>query len=93
MPPADTCEGIEAEYARLIISNRSCAGPQDCQVLDGQCGVGLGGCYEAVNMSVSQDELGQMGRRYNVIGCTEAVCDCAPPPSPDCQQGVCVFGR
>lgn len=86
----ETCEGIEGEYRRVVDENASCSADSECMVLGGQCGVGLGGCYEAASADVS-DELEELGRRYAALGCTSGVCDCAGPPLVACDVGRCTF--
>ncbi|MEO1267005.1 MAG: hypothetical protein AAFX99_02840, partial [Myxococcota bacterium] len=44
----DTCEEIELNYTALVSGAKDCASDDACQLLFGQCGVGIGGCYEAV---------------------------------------------
>jgi hypothetical protein len=91
-PPVESCEDREAEYAALVEAeeNTICQRDEDCRVLTGQCGVGLGGCYEVVNVAVSQDELDALGAGYSGDGCTGGACDCAEPPEAVCEQNTCV---
>ena len=87
---APSCQAIEAAYAARV-AQTSCSQASDCQILGGQCGVGLGGCYEIVNRSVTAGELQSLAQQYTASRCTSGVCDCAPPPaSVDCQRGQCV---
>ena len=85
-----SCEDIGDAYAALVNEATSCREDGDCQVLNGQCGVGLGGCYEVVNRSLSQGDLSGLGRLFSSADCTQAVCDCAPPPQALCRESVCV---
>lgn len=83
-----TCQDVEGAYGRLV-SNRSCASDSDCQVLAGSCGVGLGGCAEAVNASVTPAQLDALAARWSALGCTAGVCRCREPGLPKCQNGRC----
>jgi len=85
----DDCEKIQAAYADLVAGAKACEADVECQALWGQCGVGLGGCYEVVNQSISQQELTQLGQMFNDAGCTMWVCDCMPPPLVTCDEGEC----
>jgi len=87
--PPETCEEIQQTYADLVADNSSCEVTDDCQVLWGQCGQGLGGCYEAVNGNVTQEELSALGSQFAEQGCTQWVCDCTPPPEVECKDNVC----
>ena len=92
-PCTNSCEDIEASYNGALEGASSCQTADDCQLLFGQCGVGLGGCYEAANMSLSQDDLAELGAAYSEAQCTSAVCDCISPEglSPDCVENTCVI--
>ena len=83
----ESCESIEARYAQVVDEKASCAQPTDCRITSGHCGVGLGGCWYAVSGDVS--ELDALAVRYSDLGCTSAVCRCAPPP----ESASCVAGR
>lgn len=86
-----TCADVEAAYGYLTgDASRACAVDGDCQIVWGQCGVGLGGCWHAVNQAVRAAELQALGAQYSALFCTEAVCDCAPPPeAARCEAGLC----
>lgn len=88
LDPAATCDAIEDEYRDLLADHISCSDDTDCVVLDGQCSVGLGGCYEVANVDLSA-QLAELGRRYQESGCTMGVCDCAGPPRAFCNMGGC----
>jgi hypothetical protein len=85
------CGGIQTQYEGLVNENRACNVADDCQTLNGQCGVGLGGCYEAVNQSISQEDLNALGDEFSRANCFAAVCDCAEAPAVDCVAGQCAF--
>ena len=87
-----TCQELEAAYAALLDEHTSCVEHADCQRVNGQCSVGLGGCYHAVNNGLTQDELSALGMGYNDAGCTQGVCDCAEPEPVFCDGGTCAFG-
>lgn len=92
-PINDTCEGIDVYYDDLVREAKSCEVAADCQALNGQCGVGLGGCYEIVNQSLTQEQLNEAAAQWTGARCDEnvGVCDCAPPPTAlACDEGVCV---
>ncbi len=89
----DSCEEIEDNYAEVINANRACEANEDCQLLNGHCGVGIGGCYAAVNQDLSQEELNDAASAWRDAECIGPVCDCAPPPAVICgQEGQCEFG-
>lgn len=84
------CGDIEAEYESLVTMT-ACQGDEQCKIIQGHCGVGLGGCDYAVNLGVSEAELDQLAQAYTNANCTNGVCDCAPPPmSAVCMDGTCV---
>ncbi len=86
---SSACQAIESAYAARV-AQTTCSQASDCQILGGQCSVGLGGCYEIVNRSVTESELQSLGQQYQASGCTSGVCDCAEPPSRvDCVSGRC----
>jgi hypothetical protein len=87
----DSCEDLRAGYQAAIEGASACVTNDDCIILNGQCGVGLGGCYASANASLSQEELNALGASFSEQGCTSAVCDCAPPPASACVEGVCGF--
>ena len=85
------CMMVTDQY-NIIVANNSCSLPSDCQIVSGQCGVGLGGCYHAVNNDVVESDLVQLGQVYSTLGCTTAVCACAPPPTAAaCVDSVCIL--
>lgn len=83
-----TCADVERAYRALLGEHAACESASDCVVLTGQCGVGLGGCYEVANADLSP-ELEALGRRYQELGCTSGVCDCAGSPRAFCNMGGC----
>ena len=85
-----SCENVEAMYAGAV-SHQSCNAPEDCQILAGQCGGGLGGCWEVTNTGVTQAQLEALAAQFATLGCISAVCKCAAPPAAaTCSDGVCV---
>ena len=87
------CDEIRDLYEYLVRDlGRTCTGEGECQLLWGQCGVGLGGCYHPVNQLVRQEMLSALGERFWMSGCTDAVCDCAQPPEEIlCEEDGCAF--
>jgi hypothetical protein len=83
-----TCEEVEAAYGALV-SHRTCSADADCQLLGGSCGVGLGGCTEPVNATVTQAQLGALSDRWSELHCTGGACRCMQPGTATCQAGVC----
>jgi hypothetical protein len=79
-------------YEDAITAASRCELSEDCHLLNGQCSVGLGGCYEAVNTELEQETLNELGRSFSDLGCTEGVCDCGRPPAVVCDGGSCAFG-
>lgn len=85
-----SCAEIEAAYDSEV-SLTQCSGDADCKIVNGHCGVGLGGCYYAVNVEVSETLLDQLADAYVAGNCTMGVCDCPPSPaSAVCLEGTCV---
>jgi hypothetical protein len=85
-----TCATIQAEYD-AIVARRGCVEMNDCRIVGGHCYVGLGGCWYAVNATVMQADLDALGNEYSALGCTTAVCDCAPSPAGAiCNMGICM---
>ena len=87
--PAD-CFELETEYEALV-GMTECITDADCKIIAGHCGVGLGGCYYAVNASVDEASLDVLAQIWSDGGCTQGVCDCAAPPATAiCEANVCV---
>ncbi len=85
------CEDIQAAYTAQVEGAAACQSDDQCQWLFGQCGLGLGGCYEVVNTDLSQQALGGLGADHLAGGCGAPSCeDCGAPPEVACQQGRCV---
>ncbi len=84
-----TCQTVEADYEKVISDNISCKSDADCQMLYGQCWIGLGGCYEFANQDLSQAVLDGLAKKFQELGCSGPVCKCAPPPAPACVDGQC----
>jgi hypothetical protein len=87
-----SCASIEAQYDALTgPASKTCNNSQTCQVLDGHCGIGLGGCWYVINDSVTQAELDALAAQWQAANCMGAVCDCAPPPmTVACVAGMCM---
>ncbi len=90
-----TCEDLEQSYLD-IVSKKDCVVATDCVVLFGACDVGLGGCYEIVNNSISQAQLEELRPDWSSLDCIigRGVCDCAPAPQAEdlqCISGACVW--
>ncbi len=87
----DRCDEIFDDYTAMVEDHRGCESDTDCQAVFGHCGVGLGGCYYALNVDLSST-LDTLAGEFDALGCTTAVCDCAPPPeSLFCDAGQCAF--
>ena len=88
--PPLACDELSQAYGALVDSHKACASNEDCQYLFGYCGVGIGGCYEIVNLDLHQEDLGAIADLFNEGNCVQWVCDCAPPPkSVFCEEGAC----
>jgi hypothetical protein len=87
-----TCEEITAEYDGLVgPTSQSCDATDICQVLNGHCSGGLGGCFHVVNSSVTQADLDALYAAWQAQDCMGPVCDCMPtPPGAGCEMGMCV---
>lgn len=84
------CGDVAEAYRGLMAKNRSCTRDADCQVIEGACAIGLGGCWYAVNRSVGYDDADRLATRYRELACGGPVCRCAAPPERAvCDEGVC----
>lgn len=92
---AATCAELEAAYDAAVFASQACATVADCRALVGRSDVGLGGCYEAVNASLTQADLDAIAEDYRRAQCFDpaAVGDCSvfPDPTFDCLDGVCTL--
>ena len=87
------CNQLEDAYLEAVTGASACREDSDCQILNGQCGSGVGGCYEFVNMTLTQEDLDAIGRRFGAQ-CNGPVCDCPPPPNNiACNDGICGPGN
>ena len=53
-PICHSCATVAAGYQALTQANTACTVAADCQVLNGHCGISLGGCYYVVNQQLTQ---------------------------------------
>jgi hypothetical protein len=85
----EACDEIETEYEALVTMT-DCETDDQCKIVAGHCGDGLGGCDYAVNVGVDS-ALDDLAQAYVDANCPDAVCDCGPPPaSAMCMNGSCV---
>ena len=84
---------MRSAYKALLTSaeHTSCSGEADCQTVTGQCALGIGGCYHAVNHTVAQEAVTALGARFEALSCTGPVCRCTRPPAAHCVQGHCAL--
>lgn len=87
--PIGICEDLESRYQNEVEINSACEVDADCKVVPGQCGAGLGGCYEFVNQDFDAGRLSELGSEFWDAECTDAVCDCDDPPEVSCNSGTC----
>jgi hypothetical protein len=90
-----SCEDVLAVYELVIAGGRRCRAELGCHIVFGHCGIGLGGCYHAVNRTVRQEHLDALAQRFvelnGTIDCVRPVCACAPPPRDAvCADQACV---
>lgn len=86
-----TCEGVEDLYVDYV-GHAACTDDSDCMIVTGHCGIGVGGCYHAVNRGWGQAGLDAIAEAWAATGCTGPVCDCGPPPDGAyCGNGVCTL--
>lgn len=89
-----TCADLEAEYEALVgVTASMCGAPGECHIVYGHCGVGLGGCHYALNVSTTQEALNDLASRWTAMGCDAGrpVCDCPMPPEDvRCDAGGCL---
>jgi hypothetical protein len=84
------CEEIEAVYDDYI-GHTACTDDYDCTIINGNCGISLGGCYHAVNRYWGEEGLSDLSRSWADADCQGAVCACpVPPDAAICDEGVCV---
>lgn len=87
-----SCEDLAAAYDDYV-SHTACTEDSDCEIAYGLCGIGLGGCYHAVNRRWGEDGIRALGQEWLEAGCGGPVCDCAPPAEAAvCSSGTCVPG-
>ena len=88
-----TCADVRSAYKVLLTTaeHTRCTADADCQTVSGECGLGLGGCYHAVNHAVAQEAVSALGARYQELSCTGPVCRCTRPPVAQCVQGRCAL--
>jgi hypothetical protein len=85
-----SCAQIEDAYQLLVMRAKTCTENTECQILSGSCQLPLQGCWELVNMSLTQEDLSAWALLYGQTGCVTAVCDCPPfPTTPVCNNGTC----
>ncbi len=89
--PLRNCEAVRAAYKELLTTpaHLRCSADTDCQVVSGECAMGLGGCYHAVNHTITQAAVSALGARFQELGCSGPVCRCARPPAARCEQSRC----
>ena len=88
-----TCSEIEEAYQQLHFGGfADCSFDSDCEIVWGDCGAGLGGCYYSVNGLYDEEGVGSLVDSWNNQGCMEWVCDCPPEPSAFCENGACAMG-
>jgi hypothetical protein len=84
------CDAVAKAYLALFDDHRACREDADCQILDGHCAQGLGGCWYAVNREVSAGDAERLAARHRELGCSGGVCRCRQPPErAECRDGVC----
>lgn len=87
----DPCLRILATYEQRVQDARSCQADGECQILWGHCGVGLGGCWYAVNQTLAQADLDALSQPWVALSCTSgSICRCPPIPQKfACVDGAC----
>jgi len=85
------CENIEQEYNDFHSNDYiECENDLDCISVWGHCGVGLGECHYAVNVSsYSENEINDLVDLWIENECMEWVCDCSDLPESICFDGTC----
>lgn len=88
----DPCQSIADDYRQLVDQYSACGQDSDCAWRYGQCGLGLGSCYEPVRAELPQQALAALGARWFRAGCGGELCnDCDAPPPVRCQDGLCAL--
>ena len=86
-----TCDELLELYMSTASQASACEPQQACHVVDGHCGVGLGGCYHFVTNTDVQLQLDEIAQMWQALECGGLVCACAPPPvEVGCVEGVCM---
>lgn len=84
-----SCDEVSDLYNDYV-GHTACSDDSDCVVVSGHCGIGVGGCYHAVNRRWGQAGLDAIAEAWTAADCTGPVCDCASPPSGAyCGAGLC----
>lgn len=88
-----TCDEIYEYYEILHGDDYSyCDTDNNCETVWGDCGVGLGGCYYAININDYPDEnINYLVDMWNNNDCMEWVCDCMSMPYSQCQNNSCTL--
>ncbi|MCA9663380.1 MAG: hypothetical protein KC486_33930 [Myxococcales bacterium] len=87
----DLCAMIDAAYQALVEDPNSakCVEDGDCQALVGACELPSAQCWEALNSSVSQEELDDLGQAWMDANCG-GDCNCeGDSPAVICENGAC----
>lgn len=88
--PVSTCGGLRQQYQDAVKQNQSCTKSSECQILQGNCSIGVGTCYHAANTNLTQKQLDDLVSKWKANLCQGPVCKCPPAPkSASCVSGVC----
>jgi hypothetical protein len=89
---ADICKTKRDEFEAVTRKQTACKSDEDCVIHIGNCEVGLGGCFAAVNKD-GATRLATIRDEFAAADCNfkGSACRCAAPPaSARCTKGVCV---
>ena len=85
-----TCDEIELLYSDYHSGEvLDCEVDSDCNIVEGDCGVGIGGCYYSVNNQYQEEAVNNLVEDWIQMDCMEWVCSCLPPPYPICLDNQC----
>lgn len=86
---------LQGEYDTLIGASSGCETNADCHAPFGACTAGVGGCQEAVNVALTQQDLASFEAdavaELQAGKCGMSPCDCYGGYEAECADGECAL--